>query len=275
MTGFDRDAYRERIGLSGGVTADVDGLARLHRAQAGAISFENFDILLGRPIELGPEALFDKLVRRRRGGYCFELNGLLNLALAAFGFEVRPLLARVHLQNPPSPRTHELLLVSIGGRDWIADVGFGGMGLRFPMPFELGRAEAQEGDVFRLTDAGPYGVMLEEEGPEGWRALYSFSLGPVFPADIAMGNFYTSWNPDVFFTFAKTAARTIPGGRITLIEERLRRIAGAEESFETLEPGPPYLAALEQVFGIRLDAPYEALMPLRERLGPGAGAADR
>ena len=101
---LDLDAYLGRIRLSGAQGVNEDRLEALHRAQVYTIPFENFDILLGRGIALEPEALVDKLVHRRRGGYCFELNGLLRLALEASGFEVRRLLARVHMGRGPSAR---------------------------------------------------------------------------------------------------------------------------------------------------------------------------
>lgn len=103
---FHVPAYLQRTGLSASITASEDGLVQIHRTQAYSIPFENFDIQLGRDIDLSPQALFEKMVFRQRGGYCFELNGLFLLALRQFGFETRPLLARVHLRGVATARTH-------------------------------------------------------------------------------------------------------------------------------------------------------------------------
>lgn len=100
----------------------------MHSHHNSAIPFENLDVLLPREIHLDDRALEEKLITARRGGYCFEQNGLLQRALSEIGFSVRSLLGRVVLANPPQmpPRTHRLLLVEVEGERWIADVGFGG-----------------------------------------------------------------------------------------------------------------------------------------------------
>jgi N-hydroxyarylamine O-acetyltransferase len=266
---FDRDAYLHRIALEQPVPVTAEGLESVHRAQAYSIPFENFDVLLGRGVDLAPAAVFDKLVNHPRGGYCFELNGLLSLALSAFGFEVRPLLARVHLSGTPSGRGHMLLLVIIDGRPWIADVGFGGPGLRAPIPLELERRAHQDGKSFRLVEADPYGIMLQTESDGAWQSLYSFDLGHVVAADIAMGNHYTSTHPSAFFTYARVAALPRPDGRVTLYDSKLTTTVGAETHERTVERDRDLGAALQQEFGIVLDAPLDALPPLRQRAPAG------
>jgi N-hydroxyarylamine O-acetyltransferase len=259
---FAPDAYLERIQYAESVRTTEDRLEGLHRAQAYTIPFENFDILLERGISLEPEKIFDKLVRRARGGYCFELNGLLLMALQAFGFDARPLLARVHLNGMLTGRSHQLMLVTLQGREWIADVGFGGPGLRAPIPFELNHPTTQDGQTFRLAEAPPYGMMLQTLEGDQWQNLYSFDLGPVFPPDIALGNHFTSTHPSSFFTFARVAALPSPAGRVALFNRTLRSVREGKEEVQELEEGQSYLNALKAYFGIVLDAPYEALRPL-------------
>jgi len=171
---FNIDLYLARLNYSGGISLTEDRLEALHRAQAYTIPFENFDILLGRGITLEPAALYDKLVRRARGGYCFELNGLFLMALQAAGFDARALLARVHLVDPPTGRGHQLILITLRGREWIADVGFGGPGLRAPIPFELNHISTHDGQTFRLVGAAPFGIMLQTLTNAQWQNLYSF-----------------------------------------------------------------------------------------------------
>ena len=262
-TDFPLDEYLERIGLGSMVSADEAGLEELHRAQVYSIPFENFNIILGRGVSLDPRDLLRKLVLQRRGGYCFELNGLFLLALLHAGFSARPLLARVHSRGEPGGRTHQLSLVTAGGRDWIADVGFGSNGLRAPIPFELERVSDQDGYRYRLTHAGPFGTMLQLEQENGWQDLYSFDLGYVSPADIELSNHYTSTHPECFFTWARVANLPRRTGRVSLMDFALTEIEGKQERELELQAGPAYLEALEKYFGIRLDADYDALRPVK------------
>jgi N-hydroxyarylamine O-acetyltransferase len=259
---FNLDRHLERLNYSGGVQPTEDGLEALHRAQAYTIPFENFDILLGRGIDLDPATLCDKLVRRKRGGYCFELNGLFLMALRAVGFDARALLARVHLVDPPTGRGHQLILVTIQGREWIADVGFGVPGLRTPIPFEINHPSTHDGQTFRLVEAGPFGIMLQTLTATQWQNLYSFDLGHVFPADIVYGNHFTSTHPSSFFTFARVAALPTPDGRVSLFNCTLRTLTPDGERVQELAEGQAYLDALKTHFGIELDAPYEVIRPL-------------
>jgi N-hydroxyarylamine O-acetyltransferase len=272
--GFKLDKYLERLNYAGVVEPTEDRLEALHRAQYFTIPFENFDILLSREISLEPEALFDKLVTRPRGGYCFELNGLFLMALKAFGFDARPLLARVHLSGIPSGRGHQIALVSLQGRQWITDVGFGNHNLRAPLPLELDQPKTQDGFTYRFRDAEHFGTMLQYLTGGGWQDLYSFDLGRVYPADIAYGNYYTSTHPNSFFTFVRVAALPVPDGTITLFNNTLKTVSSEKEHVQELAEGQVYLDALKTHFGIELDAPYEALGPLLGTAGEEDSASE-
>ena len=259
VTGIDLDAYLARVGLADAPPVSEAGLEAVHRAQAFAIPFENLDILLGRPLDLTPAGLMCKLVGTRRGGYCFEVNELLRLALVELGFTVRPLLGRVQRWAEPSGRQHQVTLVELGSRLWLADVGFGANGLRAPIPLELDRVATQDGYAYRLVDGAPFGYMLQWGAPSGWQNLYSFDLETVCPADIAMGNFWTERHPSSYFTTAAIASRPTATGRVSLNNFNLRQVTGAAVVDGELAPGAPYLAALAAHFDIHLDAPYTAL----------------
>lgn len=262
MTAFDVDAYLKRIGLGAPPAPTAEGLHALHRAQPLAIPFENFDILLGRGISLEPEAVFDKLVRRPRGGYCFEVNGLFLRALQAFGFEARALLGRVHIAGPVTGRSHQLSLVRVGGEDWIADVGFGSGTALAPMRLVLDEPQQVPGSVRRYVADETYGTVLQQRGEDGWSNLYSFDMCHVIDSDRAMGNHFTSTHPGSFFTWARVATRPTATGRVSLMDYTLRRVEDGRETVTRLEEGEPYLAALRENFGIGIDAPYEAIKPI-------------
>ncbi len=258
---FDLEAYLDRINFSGNVNVSPDTLAKLHHAHFYAIPFENFDILLGRGIDLAPKAVFDKLVLKKRGGYCFELNGLFLQALKALGFKSRALLARVHVTGTPSGRGHQLELISIDHRDWLADVGFGGNSPRMPITMELDSPVTSDGQTIRLTDGKDFGTMFQTLEDGEWKDLYSFDLGHVFSADIAYGNHYTSTSPNTFFTFSRVAARPLPQGGITLLDRTLKIITNGREEVQILPDSSAYLDALKKYFGIELDASYDDLKP--------------
>lgn len=262
---LDIEAYLERIGVDSSMSVSEDCLELLHRAQAYSIPFENFDILLGRGIDLDPEKLFRKIILQPRGGYCFELNGLFLQLIQALEFNAVPLLARVHTRGRPSGRHHQLSLVTIKGRDWIADVGFGANGLRAPIPFETDRINHQDGFEYRLVSSSPYGTMLQIKERGRWQDLYSFDLEHVCDADIESGNHFTSTSPNSFFTWARVATIPNESGRTSLNDFSVTILSGEDVEEIELEPGKPYLDRINEYFGIILDAPYESLQPLNRR----------
>jgi N-hydroxyarylamine O-acetyltransferase len=140
---FDLDAYLTRIGLD-----HRPSLAELHRAHACSVPFENLDPHRGVPVSLDEDDLQQKLVREKRGGYCFEQNLLLKHALEALGAEVELILARVTMgasRDAVRPRSHLLLRVRAEGGVWHADVGFGAGTLLEPIPFGPGEIVEQAG----------------------------------------------------------------------------------------------------------------------------------
>lgn len=259
---FDIDAYFNRVGYGGDTDISLDTLTKLHHAHFHSIPFENFDILLGRCINLDSQAVFNKLVLKKRGGYCFELNGLFLDALQALGFKARALLARVHVTGEPSGRGHQLELVSIDNEDWVVDVGFLLNSPRRPLPLKLDQPVTENGITLRLTDGGHFGIMFQTLEDDEWKDLYSFDLEYVFPPDIAYGNYYTSTHPDTFFTNSRVAGIPIVGGGITLMDRTLKIITNSKEKVLILPDGPAYLDAVRKYLNIDLDVSYDDLKPM-------------
>lgn len=259
---FELNAYLDRIGIAAPARADSTALAALQRAHRLAIPFENLDILLGRGIDLAPDAVFDKLVTRRRGGYCFEQNGLFAQALAAMGFATRRLMARVWILDPPQTpgRSHVLLLVTLSGVSWIADAGFGG-GYAPPMPLVADRIVEDGGARHRLRRDADHGWMLERDGGNGWAKQFSFTLDVVHDSDIAMANHWTATAPDSLFTNSAVLGRILPDGDVSLIDRRLtRRQPGGGAQREIADPAS-YRATLAESFGIALTEEEVANLP--------------
>lgn len=255
---FPISRYLERIALSELPSSDVAGLKEIHAAQAFAIPFENLDIHLGCSISLKPEDLIAKLLDQNRGGYCFELNGILHLALKALGFIVRPVLARVlYDRTEPGAFTHEVLIVTISGQDWLVDVGFGGPGLRLPLPIIPDRVYEQYGDRYRLRCDPDHGWVLQKEIRDTFIDLYTFRDQRTLDADIEMANHYTSTWPESIFRIHRICAMPKSWGRITLSDMELIIHRNGQRIRSTLQPGQPYMEALTEYFDLTLDAEYE------------------
>ena len=203
----------------------------IHRAQAFAIPFENLDIHWGRPIRIDSESVFNKLVRSSRGGYCYELNGLLSMALRSMGFEVRTMAARnIRSGEPYRQKSHQLLEVMLNGRPWIADLGFGGMGLIEAAPFEIGTEFEQGIDRFRFVEDPQFGYALQTWFDGAWVGLYGFTLETYYRLDFEMMNYFNSNHPESTFLQRRMAALPSAEGRTTLAgnELRIRTRAGVQ-----------------------------------------------
>jgi N-hydroxyarylamine O-acetyltransferase len=271
---FDLSAYLARIGLKEPPAATAEGLAQLQRAHRLAIPFENLDVILGRGIAIDSASVFAKLVTAKRGGYCFEQNRLFEDALEALGFVTRPLLARVWLgvEGPPPGRTHTLSLVTIDGQEWIADAGFGGS-YAPPMPLAQGEtALAPDGARFRLNRDRLHGWMLERDGDAattdgrsrgaGWQPQYSFSLEPVFAADLILSNHWTSTAPESRFRQLRIASIVLPHGFASLTDRAYKRRNGDKESAGEIDDPRVYRMRLSLLFGIDLTAEEVAALGL-------------
>jgi N-hydroxyarylamine O-acetyltransferase len=186
------DAYLARIGLSG-----RPGIGEVHRAHATSIPFENLDPHRGVPVSLALDDLVDKLITRRRGGYCFEQNLLLGEALKALGAEVDLMLARVRAGGAPGdirPRSHLVLRVRTEGVELHADVGFGVGTLLDPIPFGPGGPYTQSGWRFRVVQDGPEYVLQAASGDE-WLDQYGFVPEPVPLIDVEVSSWWTCTRP--------------------------------------------------------------------------------
>ena len=217
----DLDAYLTRVGYDGPVEPTLEVLDAIHLAHATTIPFENLDILLGRPIRIDLASLQDKLVRDRRGGYCFEHNTLFAAALEAVGFGVTRLGARVRFgARSVTARTHMALLVEADGQGRLADVGFGGGGVLRSLPIEPGPELDQFGWRFRLVDEDGVRV-LQTHRPNGWIDLYAFTFEPQYPVDYQVANHFTSTHPSSPFTRTLTAQLSAPERALILRGRKL------------------------------------------------------
>jgi N-hydroxyarylamine O-acetyltransferase len=253
---MDTTAYLERLGYRGPLAPTVETLRALHVAHLLAVPFENLSIHWGEPVVLSDDALFEKIVVRRRGGFCYELNGLFAALLRALGFEVTMLSAGVATQaggfGPDFD--HMALLVTLGDR-WLADVGFGDS-FREPLFLDERAAQAQGLGAFRISEdeGGGLTLMRQSEGG-GWDAQYRFSLAPRAFADYAEMCRYHQTSPESHFTQRRVCSRATAEGRLTLSQSKLITTAGGERHEREVSGDEEYARALREHFGIAAPSP--------------------
>jgi N-hydroxyarylamine O-acetyltransferase len=253
-------AYLERLGLAAAPFADAAGVEALQVAHRLAIPFENFDVLLGRPIAVDSAGAFAKLVTARRGGYCFEHNRVLADMLGEIGVATRPLLARV-LLGPPGdtpPRTHVLLLAELPDGAWIADAGFGGSAIPLLRLAAGAEAAAADGARYRLRRCGSPGALAGEyllertASPGGWQPQYSFDLAEVAAADIEQANHWTATAPASRFTRFHIATRALPDGLVSLVDRTLTVTRNGQAEVREIDSRQAYGKVLADMVGLAL-----------------------
>jgi N-hydroxyarylamine O-acetyltransferase len=263
---FDLDAYLRRIDHYRPVAPDLATLQALVFRHACTIPFENLDPLLGRAPLLDPASLQRKLVAGSRGGYCFEQNLLLRVALLAIGFRVTALTARVLWGQPEdhvSPRSHMLLQILLDDGPRIVDVGFGGQTLTGVLRLEPGIEQPTPHEPFRLLPVDR-DLKLQTKVGEEWKSLYRFDLQEQWPVDYEAANWYLSTHPGSHFVTGLIAARAQPGSRHALrnTDYAVHRLDGGTER-RTLADAAEVKSVLAEAFGLNLP---EGLDQALERL---------
>jgi N-hydroxyarylamine O-acetyltransferase len=226
----DVERYLARIGYEGPRDPSPATLAALQRAHMLAVPFENLDIALGRPLVLDREVNFEKIVERRRGGWCYELNGMFSWLLEQLGFEVTLLGSRVSGPGGVSPDLAHLLLRVDLDRPYIADVGFGESSLE-PLALE---------DV-----AG--GVIHNENDLQ-----VEFTLEPRPLEDFEAMSRHQQTSPDSGFVRRRKITLARPDGRITIRDLTITETRGGETTVRELRDDDEWRALLAERFGVSL-----------------------
>jgi N-hydroxyarylamine O-acetyltransferase len=256
--------YLRRIGVEDGLPASAETLRRLHVAHREAFLFENVSIQAGGAISVELDAIERKFIDEGRGGYCFEHNTLFAAVLRDLEFAPVALLGRVR-RGPPErwARTHMVLRVPVDGDDWLADVGFGGLGLLEPIRLRDGTVSEQAGLTYRLRREGPSGVwvlsigdpaktpLYQHDRATSTTDLYEFSEDPQTAGDVEVANHFTSTHPDSVFRRTLTIQRSARDGRLILHGDTLTRYKDGQAIEEPVARQQVRSVARE-LFGVEL-----------------------
>lgn len=247
---MDIPAYLERIGYQGPLDVSADTLRALHVAHLYTVPFENLDIHLGRALSLDEPALFSKIVTRRRGGFCYELNGLFCGLLRQLGFRVAMLSAEV--ARPAGgfgpPYDHLALRVDLG-EPWLADVGFGD-GFLEPLRLDDASDQQQGASAYLIIADGPYRVLMRRDAGGDWTPQFRFTLEPHALAEFAERCVYHQTSPESHFTQGRICTLATPGGRITVSGMRLIVTTSAGREERPLSGEAEYAATLRERFRV-------------------------
>jgi len=245
------DDYLARLGLKCPASADLEALRQLQRAHLLTVPFENLSVHLGEPIVLDQAALVAKVVRLRRGGFCYELNGAFAALLTALGYRVSMLSARVFGPGgqPGPPFDHLTLRVDLA-EPWLVDVGFGRFAMR-PLRLGFDGDQPDPGGTFRVADGpagdGEFDVFLDSE------PAYRVDPRPYALSDFAPTCWWQQTFPGSHFRKSLTCSISTTSGRVTLSGDRLIVTEEGERREHILASDAEILAAYRRYFGITLD----------------------
>ena len=249
--------YCRRVSYTGPTEPTLDVLTALVAAHNRSIPFENLDPVMGVPVaDLTSGALVDKLVRHRRGGYCFEHNGVMAHVLSHLGFGVDILGGRVVWMNTSGElpaQTHMALAVTVPGEDgrYLVDVGFGGQTLSSPIRFEADTVQQTRHEPYRIREHRE-GYLLESEIRDKWEPLYMFSTRPFPLIDRTVGSWYVSTHPESGFVTGLSVALVTEDARWNLRGRNLAIHGGGESEKIRYDTAAEVCDALTDRFGIDL-----------------------
>ncbi|MCK6602835.1 MAG: arylamine N-acetyltransferase [Bacteroidetes bacterium] len=250
---FKRDLYLRRIGFSGPLEPTAKTLARLQEMHLLSVPFENLDIHSRQSINLAPDALFQKIVEKKRGGFCYELNGLFFDLLKAAGFDVQRISARVFNRQKGEfgPEfDHLALWVRMTDTDYLADVGFGDFS-RHPLRIKPDLIQADPAGQFRLLLQEDNQFLVQKSQTGSWENQYLFSLkSHSIEAFSEMCRFHQT-SPESHFTRQKLVSLATRNGRITLTDRIFRETENGAVKTEIAVKETEFGDYLEKYFPVQ------------------------
>lgn len=251
---FTLQGYLDRIGYRGDATADIATVAEMMRHQLFTVPFENLDVQAGKVVSLVPEEIVEKILHRKRGGYCYEINGLFAMALQTLGIPYQFVAARPMFYPVRRPKTHMAIVLKMGGEEWLCDLGFGSYGIRAPMRLSQIDVEVrQDDDTFLLSQTGDREYLLQARVEGEWANQYAFDLSAQEWIDFVPANYLNSTHPDAIFVQKLLVVLHNPAGRKILFGDTLKTIAHGCVEKQTVAP-EDRASLLSETFGLTLNA---------------------
>jgi N-hydroxyarylamine O-acetyltransferase len=248
--------YLERIQYRGLLQTDHETLRGLQLAHMMAVPFENLDIGLKRPIKIDEESIWEKLITQRRGGFCYELNGLFAWLLRHIGFDVIYLNARVVEKDGSLgiDFDHLALLVQIPGQPerWIADVGFGDS-FTGPLNLDEHGEQVQGLRAYKLQQSDDGFIVWQKNYDGSWERHYFFDLqSHQFPEEYEAACLYHQTSLESSFTRGSIISRATPTGRVSLEDGRLIVTENGKRSERLINSQDEYRTLLKEYFDMIL-----------------------
>lgn len=243
-------AYLDRIGFTGVARPDVATLVRVHRGHIENIPYENLDIQLGRPVTRELETIFDKIVTRRRGGWCYEMNGLLGWALDEIGFKVTRMAGGVGREQTGDEAigNHLILRVDLD-RPYLADVGFGN-GLIEAAPLTAGPIR-QRGFTFSLEELEPNWWRFRND-PSINKQSFDFEMKPADHTRLDDRCAWLQTSPDSGFVLNAVVQRHLPDGRLAMIRGKALKVLARDLISHEIASAEDYVETLAELFNLQL-----------------------
>lgn len=224
---FELQRYLKRISYNGTPKTNFDTLSKFMACHIRAVPFENLDVLAKKKISLAPEDIFEKIVNQKRGGYCYEINGMFAMVLQSLGFEYDFIFARPIYLNETRPQTHMALIVHIDGKKYLVDMGFGVLGIREPLLIDNEAAKegyfANQGvDKFHLKSIENGLYLLSAFNENEWLPRFSFGLDKANWVDFGPANHWNSTHESVMFVQRPVIAIINDKGRKTIFGDMFK-----------------------------------------------------
>ncbi|GAB7542662.1 arylamine N-acetyltransferase family protein [Cupriavidus sp. CuC1] len=217
--------YFDRIGFEVPAAVDIATITGMMRRQLFTVPFENLDVQARKGVSLVPEEIVEKILHRKRGGYCYEVNGIFAMALQALGVPYQFVAARPMFYPVRRPKTHMALVLTVNDAQWLCDLGFGSYGIRAPIRLDVLDAEVkQDFDTFMLTRSSEQAYLLKALVDGRWENQYAFDLSAQEWIDFVPANYLNSTHPDAIFVQKLLVIQHNEAGRKLLFGNTLKII---------------------------------------------------
>ncbi|MEA4852661.1 MAG: arylamine N-acetyltransferase [Christensenella sp.] len=219
-SGLSVEGYLARIGYTGSLCPTMENLKVLQKAHVSAIPYEDLDIRAGKYISIALPDVYQKIVVKKRGGYCFELNGLFAWLLRKLGYDVVEYYGR-YLEGEPLEmpmRRHRIARVMLDGKPYICDVGVGVKAPVWPIEIKADEVQILDGEEYRMLRHPALGWLVQGKYKGEWNRIYSFTEDQQFPVDFEMPNHWCVTHPDSIFKNVTMVYIRTPEGRNTMTE---------------------------------------------------------